>query len=451
MGGFYMLCGLAALDITPKLGENIPGYFEARRASGVREPLAVRALACSNASGAAFALVNLDTIDCDPRLSARARARFERLTGVPGAQMMVSTTHTHTGGPVDAFVPGTLNLEYVEWIADRAADAAALAWNRRRPAKLGFGRAQEDSIAFVRRYEMKDGSFRTNPGFRPEEILRPLGEIDLEVLVIKIESMEGELLGVVTNYACHLDTVSGNRYCPDYPGELERVLKRVYGPDVVSIFLTGACGNINHYDFMHRTREFYTQANPPHYVRMGRVLAGAVIKALSFAEAEETEELAVENGAFPAVIRTPSAEEVAQSEAFLAENPYEVVTVSEGQPYPGPVNYVERHYARSLLAVSKIAEKNVSIPVQTARIGKAAIAGMPCELFVEFGRDVKARSGFEYTMISTLTNAHFGYLAIREAFEQGGYETTISGDTMMAPQTGYDLADTAVRLLRKMQ
>lgn len=78
-----MLCGLAALDITPKLGENIPGYFEARRASGVREPLAVRALACSNASGAAFALVNLDTIDCDPRLSARARARFERLTGVP--------------------------------------------------------------------------------------------------------------------------------------------------------------------------------------------------------------------------------------------------------------------------------------------------------------------------------------------------------------------------------
>ena len=56
-----MLCGLAALDITPKLGENIPGYFEARHASGVREPLAVRALACSNTSGAAFALVNLDT------------------------------------------------------------------------------------------------------------------------------------------------------------------------------------------------------------------------------------------------------------------------------------------------------------------------------------------------------------------------------------------------------
>lgn len=129
--------------------------------------------------------------------------------------------------------------------------------------------------------------------------MRPWAKSTPEVLVIKIESMEGELLGVVTNYACHLDTVSGNRYCPDYPGELERVLKRVYGPDVVSIFLTGACGNINHYDFMHRTREFYTRANPPHYVRMGRVLAGAVIKALSFARGRGNRGIGCEKRRFP--------------------------------------------------------------------------------------------------------------------------------------------------------
>ena len=73
------------------------------------------------------------------------------------------------------------------------------------------------------------------------------------------------------------------------------------------------------------------------------------------------------------------------------------------------------------------------------------------EILREFGLDIKARSGFEYTMISTLTNAHFGYLAVREAFDQGGYETTISGDTMMQPQTGYDLADTAVLLMGKMR
>jgi hypothetical protein len=54
-------------------------------------------------------------------------------------------------------------------------------------------------------------------------------------------------------------------------------------------------------------------------------------------------------------------------------------------------------------------------------------------------------------MISTLTNAQFGYIAVRDAFGQGGYETQISGDTMMGPDTGYDMADTAVELLGKLK
>ena len=145
------------------------------------------------------------------------------------------------------------------------------------------------------------------------------------------------------------------------------------------------------------------------------------------------------------VIAKGTPEEVAQAKNFLKENPYLVVRTYENQPYAGPENLIARHYARSLITVSEIREKRVSIPVQVA------IAGLPCELFVEFGLDIKARSGFEYPMISTLTNAHFGYLAVREAFDQGGYETTISGDTMMSPETGYDLADTAVSLMHKMQ
>ena len=112
---------------------------------------------------------------------------------------------------------------------------------------------------------------------------------------------------------------------------------------------------------------------------------------------------------------------------------------------------IDRHYARSLLEVAEITEHNVEVPVQVIRFGEAAIVGVPCELFVEFGLDIKARSGFEHTMISTLTNALFGYIAVREAFDQGGYETTISGDTMMAPDTGYDMVEAAVELLEKLQ
>ena len=104
-----MLCGLYELDITPPLGVNIPGYFEARPATGVRDNLYARALAMENADGQRFILINMDAISADAKLTAQARARVEKLTGVPGSCIMVTATHTHTGGPLDALVPGTVD------------------------------------------------------------------------------------------------------------------------------------------------------------------------------------------------------------------------------------------------------------------------------------------------------------------------------------------------------
>ena len=64
---------------------------------------------------------------------------------------------------------------------------------------------------------------------------------------------------------------------------------------------------------------------------------------------------------------------------------------------------------------------------------------------------VKVETDYIGTSYVTLTNAHFGYIATRKSFELGGYETRISGDTKMAPETGYDIADTAVRLIEQMK
>ena len=380
-----MLCGLYEVDITPKLNLSIPGYFIGRLAAGVRDNLYARALACENDKGDSFILVSLDTIELDPSVPERTRARVEALTGVPAMHVMVASTHTHTGGPVDDFVPGSIDHEYMNWMADQAADAAVMAWKNRKPARIGYGSAEERSIAFIRRYYMKDGTFATNPGFHPELIERPAGDIDPEVGVVKIEDMDGKLIGVITNYACHLDTVGGHRYCADYPGELHRVLKSVYGKDVVSIFLTGACGNINHCDFMGHPAEYYHDPKNPHYIRMGRILAGDVIRALLKVHQEVQE-----------------------------------------------CDHIE-------------------ITVQAARIGNAVIAGMPCELFVEHGKDIKARSAYDHTFVSTVTNAHYGYISIRASLEQGGYEATINGSTKMSMETGYDMVNTAVKLLERMQ
>lgn len=361
----------------------------------MRDNLYARALACENAKGDSFILVSLDAIAVEAYVSSRVRARVEQLIGVPSKNVMVASTHTHTGGPIDGCVPELLDMGYLNWMADRAADAAVLAWKNRKPVKIGSGAAYEDTIAHIRRYHMKDGTFATNPGFCPERIEKPAGNIDPEVGIIKIEDMDGKLIGVITNFACHLDTVGGHRFCADFPGEMGRVLKSVYGKDLVSLFMTGACGNINHYDYINKSRDYY----------------------------------------------------------WDKEHPYEPVTTREGEPVE-PHSFLSR--SSSALALLKVHQEvqecnHIEITVQAARIGNAVIAGMPCELFVEHGKDIKARSAYDHTFVSTVTNAHYGYISIRASLEQGGYEATINGSTKMSMETGYDMVNTAVKLLERMQ
>lgn len=442
-----MKFGVYEQDITPPLGLNIPGYFVSRLATGILDNLFVRVMVFIDDEDNAFILVNMDTISTDSETTAKARAKIEKMTGVPAYHVMIAATHSHTAGPVDNFVPNTIDQPYMDWLIARIADTAYLAFNHRQTVKIGIGSTLEDSIAFIRRYRMKDGSFKTNPGFIPDQILEPAGTIDPEVTVVKIEDLDGKLLGVITNYACHLDTVGGNKYSADYPGELSRILKRVYGSNLVSVFLTGACGNINHVDYLNKTSEYYNAANPRHHIRMGRILAGSVIRALATILTEEGGQVGVTNTEVTARVRIPEQSEIEKAETLLKARPYEVVISTGNKGSAGDADLIERHFARSLLEVNAIKDKQVTIPIQVARVAGLGVVAMPCELFVEFGLDIKANSPFERTMISTLTNDNFGYISVKEAFGQGGYETTISGSTMLDAQTGYDMVDAAKRSL----
>lgn len=69
----------------------------------------------------------------------------------------------------------------------KAADAAILAYGKRIQAQIGYGRGYEDQIAFNRRFEMNDGTYRTNPGVWNTDIVRAVGPNDPEVTVARIE------------------------------------------------------------------------------------------------------------------------------------------------------------------------------------------------------------------------------------------------------------------------
>ena len=79
--------------------------------------------------------------------------------------------------------------------------------------------------------------------------------------------------------------------------------------------------------------------------------------------------------------------------------------------------------------------------VSSVAIGDAiAFAGLPCEPFVDIGRDIKAQSPFRMTMVTCLTNGSEGYIPSTKAHSEGGYEGLSSrfsaptGDALVAAQ-----------------
>ena len=81
------------------------------------------------------------------------------------------------------------------------------------------------------------------------------------------------------------------------------------------------------------------------------------------------------------------------------------------------------------------------ILVSNLSIGDAiAFSGMPCEPFVDLGRDVKSQSPFRMTIATSLTNGSEGYIPSTKAHHEGGYEGLSSryaaptGDRLVAAQ-----------------
>src|SRR5688572_1575221 len=88
--------GTATQNITPKLGIPLAGYYSERGADGVHDPLNAKVIVLES-GGTKAALVSLDLISTLSSTVEDARKLIEQQTGIPGKNVMISGTHSHTG------------------------------------------------------------------------------------------------------------------------------------------------------------------------------------------------------------------------------------------------------------------------------------------------------------------------------------------------------------------
>jgi len=424
--------GFATITITPPVDVALQGYFRTRISEGILDDLYARIMVLDDGERR-VALVTCDLIGLSREVTAATRTLIAN--DVPADAVMLTATHTHTGPSVmDSKITPT-NQEWVALLPQLIAGGIRTAIGQLQPVEIATGIGHESSVAFNRRYRMKDGNVKTNPGIGNPDVVEAVGPIDPDVGVVCVRSQSNaHPLGVLVNYACHLDTTGGTLISADYPGHLTHVLHSVFGKELTVLFGTGTCGDINHID-VHTTGEFRRMEHPR---RIGTILAGEVIKVMSRMQQFDSE-VSVQ-GALREVdlpYRQVTADEIAAARAVL-----------EDAKTPKPSTFrPDRLRAQRTVTLNEMTESSRLTEVQTLRLKDTVIVGVPGEVFVELGLEIKHRSPAMYTLVLELANDAIGYLPTAKAFTEGGYEVSSS---LYDPNAGDILVEKALETIEQV-
>ena len=407
--------GFARIEATPPLGIPLVGYFSHRVADGVLDPLYIDCVAVSDGTNNALVYC-VDDLHLTNPFMEKAFPAITAATGVPRDRIYVHATHIHTG-PSDWKRSGfseeenRLVMSFADTRVAKMAEVGKLALADMAPAKIGIARTVCRNISFIRRYRMnrryrmKDGSVRTNPGITNPNVKEPLGTPDETLQLVRFRRTGAPDIAIV-NFGVHPDTVGGTKYSADWPGVLRNTFEAAVGDGVKCLFLNGAQGDVNHhYRFpppgraaLNAERKARPRAIADH---MGRALAGAALSVWDVCE---------EIPAGPVMTLTSPGSRVRRLKN-------------------GPDHF--------------------DILVSSLAIGDSlAFAGVPCEPFVDIGRAVKVRSPFRMTVFTCLTNGSEGYIPSTKSHSEGGYEALSS---RFAAPTGDKLVDAQLEQLTKLK
>lgn len=415
-------------DITPPLGGYLAGMFINYSAEDVLDTLHVRS-AVIESMGNMAAIIEIDSCEFPDDLHDAVTARIFEYTGINAENVLVAVNHTHKGIPIidspeiNAFADKT----YKDTVYRLIADCVILAYKRLHDAEGFYACGTAEGIAFNRTFVMSDGTYRTNA--YSGDMLRPLGKVDESVPILFFKDGSGKPCGAIVSFACHQDCTPGASYSGAFSHVLSDEMKKEYGDEFVTVFLAGTSGDINHIDPKYGMNMPWDT-----YVKMGKTLKAACVKALSNAE--------------------PTGEGLF-SRKELTELPRRILTDDEA------ISEIKRMAdEKDITAIRNLCYYQACVKGSTAKyylqyikIGNTAIYAYPGEIFVYFGLYIKEYSETVNNMVCSFSNGGCGYVATREAYAENSrlYEKNLSIGACLAPEAGYMMTERLLEMAKEVE
>ncbi len=409
--------GFARVDITPPFGTPIAGYFSDRRADGILDPIELVALAVKDDNNTAVFITG-DLLYVRLEAADEIRQRISAAVQLPFENVFLQGLHQHTSMRIGG-KPGQLSnvtdRDYLDVLYRKFCDVAKMALDDLADARMGVAEKQAaEPLSFIRRFRMKDGSTRTNPGCLNPDVDSPLGEADNTVRLIRF-FREGKEDIALVNFSTHPDVIGGTKISADWPGFVRRMTEKdIEG--VRCILVNGAQGDTNHIDvtkptIAKRSEPNFAEKRYAHSRKMGRVITDAVIDLWDQTKETKATPITCHNRASFIPTNTKYIDEVDRFREMKKK-----VDAGELKLITGELAEMFRVLQ---LHDEKLFQK---VPTAVLGLGDIAIAGIGGEPFTWYATKARESAPDLYVITACLVNGGEGYLPSPQAFEEGGYE-----------------------------
>lgn len=423
-----MECGFCKKVITPPLGTPIVGYYSERLTKGVIDDLYVRAVAFSDGIFKAVVL-EADLCLISVTVCDDFRKAISEFCQIPIEAIWISANHTHTGPLTgkDFASDRTVSPQYIDFLRVTFRDAAAYALQDLRPASFYVAETKAEGISFVRRFRMKDGSVRANPGALNPNIDHPLGKPNESLKLLKIVRQGGDDL-FLFNFGTHSDTVGGEYISADFSGYACAAIESAI-PGTQAMFLLAPQGDVNHFDVtkpnsgkvISEKQDEDVRERAAHARYMGRVLAGAILQICDRAKRIEASKITWGQ----MEVEIPSHQENHRLEESQRINDL-YMSGRENEIGATGMHLTELIADARRVIRLKDGPKAYHFSLYALRLGDFVLAGLPGEPFTEIHNRILNATPFENTMVCCQINASTGYFPSSQAYEEGGYEAKTS-------------------------
>src|SRR5262245_1237166 len=183
--------GLARVKITPQQPVFMAGYASRNKPlESVHDDLYAKALVLDDGAGTRAALITSDLIGFTAEISNPVRQRIAEKTDIPASNVLINSSHTHTGPTVTldptprenrSAADSERTVAYTKNLQDKVVQLVADAAAKLQPAKLSWGTGVVHFVMNRREFTLERGVILG---------VNPRGLADRSVPVLRIDSPE---------------------------------------------------------------------------------------------------------------------------------------------------------------------------------------------------------------------------------------------------------------------